>query len=243
MKLTNNKNYPDAILKAISNDPYNKGECDFSVTELLKPPRQRALQIQHKDEIEEDVESRLYALYGQITHLILERANVKDLAEERLFGKIGEYTVSGQIDSLTIEEGTLLDFKFTTAWGFMKNRPPKPEYVAQLNMQLELLRQNGLDASKLEIIGLLRDHQKSKAKTDKNYPQEPIARQVIEIWPREQTVLFMQERIEAHKNAEKELPKCNAEMTWGGRRCQDYCSAVKFCTQYQKAKTTGLLED
>lgn len=214
MKLTNKANLPEAIVKAIRNDGYTKGGADFSVTELLKPPRQRALTIKHKDEITEDVQDRLWALYGQVAHGILERANMNDLSEVRFFGDFDGVTVSGQIDTLAIVDGVLSDFKFTTSWSFKSNQAAKPEWTAQLNMQLELLRMNGKDAKSLQIIGLLRDWSQGQAKKDPNYPQCPIMILPIEVWPREKTQSFIRERIKAHKDAEKNLPLCSKEERW-----------------------------
>lgn len=279
MNLSNLKGFPQALYDAIKNDPYDKGLADFSITELLKPPRQRVLQLNHAHEIEEDVEDKLYALYGQVAHLILERANRVDLSEKRFFMDVGGYKISGQIDTLCLEDGTLSDFKFTTSWGFLANQDPKPEWVAQLNMQLELLRSNGLDAKRLQIIGLLRDHQKSKAKEDPNYPSTPIAKHEVEIWSRNKTTTFMRQRIRAHTDAFTKLPLCTPDERWAkgeswaiikpgqkravkvfyerpaafnyaeangltvqsrpsdiGKRCESYCSASKFCQQYQILK-------
>lgn len=236
MKLTNKLNLPDAFYRAVKADPYSKGDANFSVTELIAPARQRALMKKHEHEIEEDVADRLWSLYGQLMHLMLERANNSALVETRFKAKFGDYTVSGQIDSLCLEQGVLVDYKFTTAWGFMANRPPKEEWIQQLNMQLEILRQNGLDAKRLEIVGALRDWQLAKSKTDKNYPNFQMAKHEIPIWPRDKTVFFINERIWAHVEARKELPECSRDETWNGRRCSDYCSVNKFCTQYMKGK-------
>src|SRR5688500_18951883 len=143
MKLTNKLGLPDAIIRAIQNDDYDKGECDYSVTELLKPPRVRALAEKHKADIEEDAEYQLYRLYGKLVHKILEQANVKDFAEKRIFAKFGDKVISGQFDNLTLDDsGVLSDYKMTTAWKFKKNAPPEPDWVAQLNMLTELLRLN-----------------------------------------------------------------------------------------------------
>ena len=43
MILTNKHNLPEAIVAAIMNDSYTKGDADISVTELLSPPQLRAL--------------------------------------------------------------------------------------------------------------------------------------------------------------------------------------------------------
>lgn len=236
MRLTNKLGLPRAIYNAVANDPYNKGDADFSITELIAPARQRALMKLHKEEAEEDVSDRLWSLYGQLMHLLLERAAENAITETRLFGRFGRYVVSGAFDSLCLDSGALSDFKFTTAWAFMAGKKPKDEWVQQLNMQLELLRLNGMDATKLEIIGCLRDWQLAKFKADRKYPQSQMARHDIPIWPREQTVRFIIGRINDHVDARQTLPKCSSEETWGGKRCNDYCYVNKFCSQYSERK-------
>ena len=72
MVITNNAGYPEALVKAVENDSYSRGEgVDRSVTGLLAPPRQAALKEIHGHEIVEDVSDRTYALYGQLVHLLL----------------------------------------------------------------------------------------------------------------------------------------------------------------------------
>lgn len=216
MRVSNRANLPDALIAAIENDPYTKGDADFSVTELIAPPRQRALMLAHKDEIELDAEDLLYALYGQIAHGILERANRIGFAEKRLFCKVDGYTVSGQLDTLDMDNGILTDWKFTTSYKFKSGEPAPMEFIAQLNMQLELLRVNGMDAQKLQIVGLLRDFSKLKAKRerDSGYPQASVVIMPIAMWPREKTQAYMRERVRAHIAARTELPLCSDEERW-----------------------------
>lgn len=217
-KLTNNSNLPEALVRAMTNDPYDKGDSDFTATSLLKPARVVALEKRHAHEMSEDAEDGLYRLYGQVAHGILERANMADLAEKRFYSNFEvngkNYKVSAQMDTLSIVESTLSDFKFTTAWGFKKDQAPKADWVAQLNIQLELMRYNGLDAKKLQIIGLLRDFQLSQAKNDPNYPQSPVATHAIPMWSRETTMAFIKMRIAAHVDAKTTLPECTKEETW-----------------------------
>jgi hypothetical protein len=214
MRLTNRSNLPDAIVQAVKNDSYNKGDAEFSVTGLLQPPRISALKQKHDAEIEEDVEDRLWSLLGQSIHTILERANRSAIAEKRYFGMIGGVKVSAQVDTLDLERGILSDYKVTTVWKFAEGTETPPDWIAQLNMQLELLRQNGLDATKLQIVGLLRDHQKSKARMDPGYPQSPMMGINIPIWSREKTVAFMWERIVLHQQARISLPECAPADRW-----------------------------
>jgi len=218
MKLTNKNNLPEALLKAMQNDPYDKGDSDFTATSLIKPARIVVLERRHHHEMEEDAEDGLYRLYGQVAHTILERANMADLAEKRYFATFNvggmDYRVSAQMDTLSMVDGILSDFKFTTAWGFKRDQAPKADWVAQLNIQLELMRRNGQDASGLQIIGLLRDYQLSQAKSDPNYPQSPVATHAIPMWSREQTTAFITMRIAAHVDARAALPECSPEERW-----------------------------
>lgn len=214
MALTNNSNLPEALVKAMQNDSYDRGDSDFTATSLLKPARASALEKLHKGEIEEDAEDGLYRLYGQVAHTIIERANENDLAEKRFFSEFLGYKVSAQMDTLSVKDDILSDFKFTTAWGFKKDSLPKPDWVAQLNIQLELMRRNGKDAKKLQIVGLLRDWQKSKAKEDANYPQSPVVVVDIPMWSRNTTTLFIEMRIAAHVKAATSLPECSSDERW-----------------------------
>lgn len=214
MKLTNKNGFPEALVRAIQNDTYSKGDADFSVTELLQPPRLRALKKLHGHEIQEDVEDRLWALYGQIVHTILERANEADLVEKRFKAKFGDFTLSGQVDSLVLKGGALTDWKFSTAWAFKANQAPKPEWEAQLNMQAELLRRNGLEVKQLQIVGLIRDWQIRDARDNPNYPQSQVVTQGIPMWSPEKVESFINMRIAMHVEAEKALPQCSIEDRW-----------------------------
>jgi hypothetical protein len=243
MNLTNKYGYRRSIVRAIEKDPYTKGASDFSVTELLQPSRQWALKKQYQEKLTEDVDDRLWALFGTGVHRVLEEgADPRDLVEKRFFMKLANHTISGQIDLLEHDTLDLCDFKTSSVWAFMAGREAKDEWTAQLNMQLELLRFNGLDAKKLFIIGVLRDHMESKASSDKKYPQMKIVEREIEMWPREKTIDFILSRIESHAKALKELPRCKASEAWAGRRCARYCIVNTYCDQYQGSKKTGLLE-
>lgn len=248
MKYTNNLGLPEALVRAIKNDPYSKGDADFSVTELLKPARARVLELKHENEIVVDVSTRTHSLRGQALHYILQRgAGPEDLVETRFMAMFDNTSVSGQIDLLS--KCKLYDYKDTKAYPFSTKggSGQKPEWQAQLNMQLELLRHNGLDADSLHIVGFLKDYDKKKLDPSDHrnfmagYPKAEVVVVDIPIWPREQTQAFMRERIEAHLKARMVLPYCNLEESWNGRRCQSYCDSASFCSQFQESKSTGRL--
>lgn len=215
MKLTNKYGLPTALVHAIENDPYDKGASDYSVTELLKPPKQAALYLKYKNEIVEDVSDKLHSLYGQIVHSILERGNKNELVEKRFFAKFGGKILSGQIDNLCLSEGVLSDYKFTTAYKFKPNSEPPVEWVLQLNMQLELLRQNGLDAKKLQIVGLLRDFSKLEALRNDDYPRTEVVIMPIQVMSREEIQETIKDLILSHEAARSgALPNCTQDERW-----------------------------
>ena len=207
--LTNKLNLPEAVVLAVINDPYTRGNSDISVTQLITPPYQRHL----KTSVEpiEDVAERLFSLYGQIGHAILERAGLRAglNVEERLFAKIGGITVSGQYD--IIQDGCLQDYKFTTYWS-VKGEEPKQEWVEQLNLLRVLAIRNGMKVTSLRIIAFLRDHQKTMAKRDITYPQLPVATVDIPLWNIEDAEEFMAERIKAHLDLNP--PPCTDAERW-----------------------------
>lgn len=237
MKLTNKFGYPDAIVRAVANDHYTKGDSEFSATGLLQPPRIRILTERHKDELEEDVDDAIFRLYGQVGHAILERAGSQfnSVIEKRFFGVVDDTKISAQIDSLSLEsDGTLMDFKFTSVYGFKPGSEPKREFVGQLNIQAYLVRLHGYTVNRLLICGLLRDWRPAEFKKG-NYPNK-LGFHDIPMYTDEAVLRFISKRISLHRAAEKELPLCDEEDNWQGRRCESYCPVNKFCEQYQKRR-------
>jgi hypothetical protein len=105
VKLTNRLGLPQSIVNAVSRDGYTKGNADISVTGLIGPSRKRQLEIMHGDELSEDVADRIWSLFGQVTHGVLERAdNDSVLKEERFYITRHGWVISGQIDRLSLEE-------------------------------------------------------------------------------------------------------------------------------------------
>jgi hypothetical protein len=238
MKINNRFAYPETIVQAIKNDGYNKGNSDYSATELIKPARIRALEKKYADVLETDVDDQMFLLYGKMGHEIVERAGMSImnmLIEKRFFMDIDGKKVSAQIDSLSLEaDDTLIDWKFTTVFGFKLDTLPKPEWIYQLNIQAELLRTNGLNPKKLQIWGLLRDWRPGEKKKDpKMYPNK-AAFHTIQMMTSENIRAYIKKRIKAHEEALIDLPECSEEDHWKWRRCQDYCGVKLFCDQYKE---------
>ncbi len=213
MKITNKFGLPGAIVEAVRNDDYDACGSDATVTGLLSPPRQKALMKRFSGELVEDASDRIWALVGQAIHSILERAEPSAVTEKRLFSKYCGWNISGQYDRLTLRKKTLQDYKMMSVWEIIYGL--KPEKEQQLNMLVQLAVDNGYDAIlNLEIIGIFRDWQKSKAKYDKKYPQSQVRRVKVKLWPEEKRIAFINERVKLHQAALINLPECTEDERW-----------------------------
>ena len=211
MKLTNNQNLPEAIVRAVANDSYSAGNSDISVTSLINSPRISALRKSHGGEIVEDVADRIWSLIGQATHVVIERAKAEtDMVEKRLFTEIEGWKVSGQFDYWS--HGALIDWKTTSVWSVIHGG--KSDWENQLNCLDYLCNVNGIFVEKLQIIAIFKDWSKMKARTDKSYPQKQAVAIDIPRWSPEEQLEYITERVKAHQKARKELPKCSAEERW-----------------------------
>lgn len=210
MKLTNRLNLPAPLVAAIANDNYDGGGSDYSTTGLLRPPRIAELSRRHRDELVEDAADRLWSLYGQIAHAIIQRAATDEIVEKRLFMTIGGKTVSGQIDLL--QNRILSDWKFVTRYATKDG--VKDEWIEQGQINRLLCHENRIEVEAIEYTALYRDFSVMQAGRDSEYPQAPVETFLIPIWSLEKTRAFVEERIRLHEAAKIELPLCSDEERW-----------------------------
>ena len=204
--ITNNFNFPTAIVNAVKNDPYDSGDCDISVTRLIKPPQQVSLTAKHSHELpDEDVSDRIWSLLGQASHTILERAAGEDaVVEQRWFAECDGWTISGQIDLL--ENHSLDDFKVTSVWAVKDALAHgKPEWEAQLNVlkwlydgQPSVEDDDSID--ELRIIAICRDWRRNEALRYDDYPKQS---EVISVpmWTDAERQAFVEKKVSEHKAA------------------------------------------
>lgn len=219
-RITNLQGLPQPIVDAITNDPYDSGASDISITRLISPVRQVELIRRHADEITEDASDRIWAIMGQLGHSILERAakdkNGKDsgnIAEKRLFAEVQGWKVSGQVDLIS---GVLTDYKFTSTYAVKEG--VKTEWVQQLNLNRWLAHKNGIAVEKLEIIAILRDWSKPEAMRNPDLPQAQVIVLPVEVWSLEAAEAFMEQRVWLHQSAraasDADLLECSSEEMW-----------------------------
>jgi hypothetical protein len=210
--ITNFSNLPDPLVQAVSRDPYNAGASDISVTKLISPPRKVALEKQHANELTEDAADRLYALLGQIGHLILERSGRQGMIEKRFFTTMDGWILSGQVDIL-MQSATIIDYKFTSVYTVKDGL--KPEWEQQINLLAMLALDNGHAINAGQIVAIFRDWSTLKAKRDHTYPQQQVQVLNVPLWSLEEVRRFTRERIAAHQAAQEgNLPECTADERW-----------------------------
>jgi len=252
MKIKNN-GLPDSIYNWMCHESYSKGDADISVTELINPPRARILDKLHYDEIEINADSLLEIKIGTAFHKEAERFTRSGIAERRLSCDVLGWKISGGMDHY--EGGVLTDYKTGSVWKAVYSKSGRiEEYEKQLNIYAHILRANSIPINELKIFIWFKDFNKkdfekfSKDKklfvpgTAAGYPEKKWLYFNIKLWDSGVAEKFLYSCVTKHQKADQQLPLCTVEETWGGRRCKDYCRVSRFCTQYQQAQKTGLLE-
>jgi hypothetical protein len=221
LKITNKHNLPETFVALASRDYYTKGQADYSVTEIISPPRVQRLRRKHYAEMEQDVADMLWMLLGTALHVVAERSEVDHHTnEERLMVGINEVVLSGAIDLQKDEDDgiTVIDYKFTSVWSLMHD---KPDWEYQQNIYKYLVeRVKKKPVKALKICAMLRDWSRMEASIKPDYPQAPIQMVDIPMWDYDRTEKFIEQRIELHRDSkvsadwDEELPLCTDEERW-----------------------------
>jgi len=221
MKITNKFNVPETLMALASKEYYSKGKADYSVTEIMSPPRIQRLRSRHYKDMEQDVSDMLWSLLGSALHVVAERSEIPNhINEERLFLDVDGVTLSGAIDLQHIDGKNvqITDYKFTSAWAL---REDKIEWIQQQNIYGYMVEKlKGLNVTSLRICAFVRDWARREAQRNPDYPQAPIQIVDIPLWNTEQTEAYIKERLEAHRNAkvsadwDEELPECTNDEKW-----------------------------
>jgi len=247
MILTNKNNLPEQFVNAVNRD-YKPTPHQYSVTTILNSTRQTILQRRYNDVIEDDVSNQIWAILGTAFHGLLENSkeSADELKEEYLKQELScldenlsGYYLSGKADLYNAKANKIIDFKTTSSFKFVKK--DFEDYRLQLLMYAWLFRKIGFKVDKGEIIAILRDWSKSKAKIDKSYPQLQV--QKVEFKFTKKDFEYIEEFIknkflELKENEEKadiELPMCSMEERWA--------DPTKYAVKKKTNKTALKLHD
>jgi hypothetical protein len=227
--ITNRFDLPAPLVEAVRNDGYSNSGT-LSVTTLIKPPQAYAIELAHKDELTEDASDRIWALLGQATHTILERAaeSLGDdyLIEQRFFATLEGMKVSGQCDIIHKPSKTVQDYKVTSAYAAKSAiAEGKSEWTLQLSMLAALARHNEQEVEKGQIVAILKDWSRRTADEEAkkassfgvpcSYPQANAITLDIPLMSNEETIAWMRERVRQFKAAmDGKPPLCTDEERW-----------------------------
>ena len=219
MIITNKHGVPEPLVTLASKEYYSKGASQYSVTEIMSPPKIKRLREQYNDQVTQDVSDMLWNLLGSALHVVMERGDTDGWTkEERLFKDMDGVTVSGAIDlqQETPEGVVIIDYKFTSAWAVMQE---KMEWQQQLNVYkwlVETVKRKKVVG--LKICALVRDF--NRHETKEGYPKASIEMVDIPMWDSVTTEAYVRERLNLHRDAKvsadfgEELPDCSDSDRW-----------------------------
>jgi len=224
MKITNKQGLPAPFVALLARDFYTKGASQYSVTELMSPPKIRRMREQYDEEIEVDATELIASQLGTFMHGKLEDKVVEGyLNEERIFHSIDGITISGQID---IQEQTddgivIVDYKFVKAWSIQQHLAGKKD---EWNIQLNIYKWLVETVKKQKVCGLkicaVAKDWSARGVTQEHYPQAPAVMIDIPMWDSVTTETYVRQRLDMHRFAKQahefgeELQPCTDEERW-----------------------------
>jgi len=215
MKFSNNHNLPDWVFKGLTRNTYNLDgiKSDISCTKLIDSPQIAELWKLHGKDVEDEAMDRVWSAWGTAVHSIFEdanRANADVLSEKRFISEYLGKTVSAQVDMYEMKTGVLSDIKTSGAYKII--RGDYSAWESQLNTGAQIMRDNGFEINKLQIVALVKDWSAYKAKNERNYPANPVVVIDIPVWEPDTAKQYIEERVQIHfSDAPK---KCSDAERW-----------------------------
>lgn len=232
MKITNKIGLPEALIDGIVaiRGEYNRGDCDFTATQLSKPPMMVRLERDHHSELEADAIDMLWSIFGSAFHLIASRGassargEISELRLTSVFaGKNKNWVISGQADLYSSKEKTIYDYKTTSPWVMVFNPDGQVEWEQQLNVLAVIYRRNNYEVKKIKDVLLFRGWSSSEAKRNPQYPKEKAMVLPQKMWSEEQVNSYIIGRCELFDNAlrcpdveigKAACPPCSNDEKW-----------------------------
>ena len=217
MIVSNRLNLPAAFVNAVSTTRHNAAGC-FSATTLNKGAKEIILSDRHFDEITVDAADSVWAVWGTAVHALLESQPDNNFHEESFKVPVSNSFVTGQVDSYDMENATIYDWKTASVWKVQF--ADFDDWRRQGMTYAWLLKQSGLDVKKCVFVALLKDHSKTKSKTDSSYPQSPVFIYEFDVTAADmeetaaRILAKVQEIESAYKLDDDAIEPCSAEERW-----------------------------
>jgi hypothetical protein len=201
---TNKSNLPEEVVKAITKDRYtdsSEDPFDYSASTLVAPTQKTVLEKRYPGKLRiMDVVDEYWSFLGSIAHAVLEEAwsaAMGSWSEKRLYIKVLGKVLAGKMDIYHM--GTIRDYKMTRVYKILK--ADYLEWEQQQNIYAQLCRENNWPVHEIKIIVLLRDWNKGEAYKE-GYPKAPIVIIPLRVWPEEEAVAFINNKVKELQHAE-----------------------------------------
>lgn len=136
------------------------------------------------------------------------------LLEETMVIDVLGWKVSGTCDKFTKDIGLLEDYKSCGVYDYIVPESRK-KWFAQQNIYAHMLRQNGYEVKKSQIVAIFKNWSKMESLRNKDYPPLPIMALDVTLGPDEKVGKYIEGRVQLHQNAEKgNVPDCTGKERW-----------------------------
>lgn len=217
MTITNKLNLPKAFVLACQREQHNK-PGSYSATTLIKGVKHTILESRHWGELVEDAADQVWSIFGTAVHAILEREAEGEMIEISLETQINGKRITGRLDNYDKKNDIITDYKTACVWKVQFN--DFEDWKTQGLIYAWLLRVNGYRPSRCRFVALLKDHSKSKARHDLQYPQSPVFVYEFDVttdlleWAGEFVDKRVKELESANVLSDDDIPPCTKKERW-----------------------------
>jgi len=209
MNITNRHNLPQAFVDAAKSDAEPRDY--YSPSMLNDSPRIVHLLRRHWKECTEDATDSVWRLFGTAVHKVLEEHG--ESAELDLEGSFLGHHLRGQCD--IAEAGMIQDWKVTSAWTIVYGSK-LGDWAIQLNAYRRMAEQSGSEIKGMQVIAILRDWSKSKARDSSDYPQAQVV--VVDIPVIKDIDAIIADKLDDFEDSanlfDDDLPHCTNKQKW-----------------------------
>jgi len=198
---------------------------DYSVTEIIDPPRLVRLKKRHGHEVEQPLSSVIASMMGTAMHEYFEKYLKKWVFktgyggytfEEQLEIGMLERKLSGRYDIR--DNLDLIDLKTCKVWKKVFD-PNLKEWTEQQNCYNYLIKEaRNIELKRLLIIAIYKDWQEGQSLRNPTYPNDQVEEYELPKWPYQVTKDFIETNLRRHIAVEDvpddELPACSREERW-----------------------------
>ncbi len=216
MKITNEKELPQALVNVVKKTLHKPNHKGYGVTTLIgKDILEIILTRRYWNDIEEDITENVWAMYGNAFHEYIKAHDTTKYSEYRLEnGKI-----IGVIDLYDKKKKKIVDYKTASVYK-VKKQDYGDWFRQTLSYALLLYKKFKIKTYQAEIIVLMKDWSKSEAKRSKDYPQLPIAQITFSFGDEDYQFIdnYLTNKVNVLEKQRftptKYLPQCAVEFRW-----------------------------